>query len=103
VVEDEETAPLPLSQAEGDHRPVTVNTFRIRQALGLYDKLKGESPDSRMLPGGADIVLRFDPDGKEGYALKRVEVGVAGRSLWLVHDMAADVDAATSIQYKKEW
>ena len=102
VVEDDGSARVPFQQTDGGRPPVTVSTMYIRQALRVYDKIKGEPPSASLL-SGPDIVLRFDPDNEEGYILKRVEVGVAGSSLWIVHETLDAIDSSTSIQYKKEW
>ena len=102
VVEDDGSARLPFQQTDGGRPPVTVSTMRIRDALKFYDGIKGEPPPANLLVG-PDVVLRFDPDNEEGYVLKRVEVGVAGSSLWIVHETLNDIDSSTSIQYKKEW
>jgi hypothetical protein len=102
VVEDDGSARLPFQQTAGGRPPLTVSTMRIRDALKFYDGIKGEPPPANLL-SGPDVVLRFDPDQEEGYVLKRVEVGVAGSSLWIVHETLDDIDSSTSIQYKKEW
>lgn len=83
-------------------RPVTVNTKYVREALNLYDRLKGrDSEFTKRLP--ADVVMRFEPDAQRGYILRRVELGVVGQSLWVVHESLSDTESATSIQFKKEW
>jgi hypothetical protein len=102
VVEDDGSARLSFQQTDGGKQPVTVSTMHVRGALKLYDRIKGEPPSANLL-SGPDVVLRFDPDNKEGYVLKRVEVGVAGSSLWIVHEALDDSDSSTSIQYKKRW
>ena len=102
VVEDDGSARLPFQPSDGQKQPVTVNTMRIRDALKFYDTIKGEPPPANLL-SGPDVVLRFDPDNEAGYVLKRVEVGVAGSSLWIVHETLDDADSSTSIQYKKKW
>ena len=102
VVEDDGSARLPLVWTDGVRRPVTVNTMRIRDALKFYDRIQGETPSPNPL-SGPDIVLRFDPDNQEGYALRRVEVGVAGSALWIVRETLDDDNSSTSIQYKRKW
>lgn len=102
VVEDDGSVRLPFQSSDGQKQPVTVSTMRIRDALKFYDNIKGEPPSANLL-SGPDIVLRFDPENKEGYVLQRVEVGVVGRSLWIVRETLDDTDSSTSIQYKKEW
>ena len=83
-------------------KPITVNTKYVREALNLYDRLKGGDGDSRkLLP--ADVVLRFEPTVQGGYVVRRVELGVVGQSLWVVHEALSDAESATSIQLKKEW
>jgi hypothetical protein len=86
----------------GGSRPVTVNTKHIREALSLYDRLKGASePDRRLFP--MDVVVRFEPDAQRGYVLRRVELGLIGESIWVVHESLSDAENATSIQFKREW
>lgn len=87
---------------QGAGRPITVNTKYIREALTLYDRLKGaDNQDRKLLP--ADIVVRLEPDAQEGYVLRRVEVGLIGQSIWIVHESLSEAESATSIQLKKEW
>lgn len=83
-------------------RPVTLGTPRIRQALAVYDKLAGQGDRTQPL-AGADLVLRFDPDDQKGYLLRRIELGLGGQSLWLVHELGRETESSTSIQLKKEW
>lgn len=83
-------------------RPVTLSTPRLRQALNLYDKLAGQGDRAQPL-AGADLVLRFDPDDQKGYLLRRIELGLGGQSLWLVHELGRETESSTSIQLKKEW
>lgn len=83
-------------------RPVTLSTPRLRQALNLYDKLAGQGDRVQPL-AGTDLVLRFDPDDQRGYLLRRIEVGLGGQSLWLVHELGRETESSTSIRLKKEW
>ncbi len=88
--------------SSGEGRPLTVNTRYIREALDLYDRLKGQEGETRrLLP--ADVVVRLDPDAERVYVLRRVEIGLAGSPFWVVHESLSDRESATSIQFKKEW
>lgn len=78
---------------------VTLKTSYVRQALDLYGSLGGRVS---ALPG-PDVVLRFDEDSDRGYLLKRIELGLAGRSVWIVHDIGEGPDSTTSIELKKTW
>lgn len=91
-----------MSGGEAPGRSFTVNTRHIREALRIYDELKGR-PETAGSLLGADMVLRFEPDTQTGYRLQRVELGLAGSSFWVVHESLNEAESATSIQFKKEW
>ncbi|OQA24830.1 MAG: hypothetical protein BWY59_02021 [Verrucomicrobia bacterium ADurb.Bin345] len=102
LVEDENRVKLPLQAGDGQARPVTLSTARIRQALDLYDKAVGREDRHKPL-SGTDVLLRFDPNDEQGYLLRRIEVGLGGRSLWIVHETLGEQESSTSIRLKKEW
>lgn len=102
LVEDESRLRLPMQAENGQARPVTLSTVRIRQALDLYDRTVGRQDRSRPL-SGTDVVLRFDPSEEQGYLLRRIELGLGGRALWIVHESLNERESSTSIQLKREW
>ncbi|MBN2562807.1 MAG: hypothetical protein JXQ75_17935 [Phycisphaerae bacterium] len=101
VVEPDDS--MTLAGEKGESRPLTVglSDTQIRGLLQLHESLAAGSPAASNLPSlGATLEM----DSSEGvYRFRRVEMGLPGRRVWLVHEQPDETESTTGIQIKKSW
>ncbi len=81
---------------------LALSTDQMRKVFDLLNSLNGEKPGESQ-PLAADIRLRINPEDSQGYMLRRIEIGLAGKSVWIVYENKSDVETSTTIQLQKDW
>jgi hypothetical protein len=87
--------------AEDGIRTVTIGTDQVAALRRLWSKNPYGAPSSTPV-----LKTSIDWDPAEGtYELKRIEVGLLGERVWLMHEQSQDDNESGTIgiQFRKEW
>jgi len=89
------------ARGTGEVATVALSAAQLRTALDICARFA----DGRSRNAAArvpDLTVRFAPD-EDGIPLTKIELGLKGHSVWLVHEGLDEAEHSTSIQLRKSW
>ena len=101
LVEDDQKKPVMEARDSWHRVNIGLDAEKLQTVADLYNTMGYGKMSASNAPS---VKTSFElNEGDETYRFQRIELGLQGRGIWLMHERTGDEESNTGIQIKRAW